>query len=536
MPSIKDAVQKNQNLIKAGANLVSEFSEVPQVQKPLPPTPVTGLPVRGVYNPNQILAPDFLNNTTAMRTGVNLRSATFPPQQQESTVTKTVVQETQASAVSSALTIKVNNLLAPLQTLINFLSTSSVAVAVDANGNLTFTASATGDGLIHGDSIWEIDPACVYLRDDFVSILDITNTALFSENAWQVITPTTGVFAWPSAFPCLGGLKFINAGTSAESSFMQLGNQFTSAAASTPSCMWPLMDFPDWKMIWVFELAKADNTATTDAVFNWAQVSFYLGLANYGILGTTPTISTVPRPQFFVGLRYDTDTTSPSIGDTEFVFEAVSNQNATSATRANLNAQGNTSSTGISAVEGHQYRFEMLCTSKNSVQMTLIDGTAGTSYVATLTVPSFSLTSDNISVFGQSSSSTLTLIKLENSSAANIAAPFGPGSVVTLSGITRSGYTGNNGTWTCVGGGGGSASNQWYFRGGEFTAGSTVTLTGCTCAGNIALGPSFTFGNDTSSSPVANSKGVSIDFFSFAWNPGVGGGTGTPNPLKARYW
>lgn len=396
------------------------------------------------------------------------------------------------------------------------------------------TAQVT-DGLIHGETPWESDPSFVLLRDDFAGVINTAATSpLQSELPWSYVNANAITFAsWPTAFPMLGGVRVVNAGTTSESSFYQLGNAF--AGSSGPSVVWPLFDYPNWRMTWVFQLGKAYNTNVTDVAWSWTQVSFYLGLANYVLVNGSPVISTVPRPQYFVGLRYDTDTTSPSIGDTQFVFEAVSNSTITTISRANLNTQGNTSATGITAVEGHEYRFEMQSTAAGSVTMTLTDGTAGTTYSATLAVPQFTQVSSNNSIFGQTSGSTTTEVLLKNTGNSNLSCPFGPGSQVTIAGITRAGFTGNNGKWTIIGGGGGSAYNAFYFSGGQFTAGSTVTVNGIV-TGNPAFLPCFTFGNDTSASPVANSKGVVLDFFSFIWNPGVGGGTGTPNPLKARYF
>jgi hypothetical protein len=69
-------------------------------------------------------------------------------------------------------------------------------------------------------------------------------------------------------------------------------------------------------------------------------------------------------------------------------------------------------------------------------------------------------------------------------------------------------------------------------------AGSTTFAfyTGMTLSCYPAMLPYLAFGNDSSASPVQNSKALAVDFFGFAWNPAVGGGTGTPNPAKARYW
>jgi hypothetical protein len=82
MPSIKNLIAKNQN----GSYVLSPETPnnpepVNSSDRPLPGVVVTGLPIRGVFTPNQILDTDFTNTTTGTRTSPNLRSPTFPPQQ-----------------------------------------------------------------------------------------------------------------------------------------------------------------------------------------------------------------------------------------------------------------------------------------------------------------------------------------------------------------------------------------------------------------------------------------------------------------------
>ena len=84
MPSISKLVQKNQEL-QASGNYVREQpgsfqQEASKPPESLPGVTVTGLPIRGVFNPNQILDDDFIRTTTGMRTSSTLRSPTFPPQ------------------------------------------------------------------------------------------------------------------------------------------------------------------------------------------------------------------------------------------------------------------------------------------------------------------------------------------------------------------------------------------------------------------------------------------------------------------------
>lgn len=108
MPSISKLVQKNQEL-QASGNYVREQpgsfqQEASKPPESLPGVTVTGLPIRGVFNPNQILDDDFIRTTTGMRTSSTLRSPTFPPQPTSTAVaTKTTFNaETAIAAAQKA--------------------------------------------------------------------------------------------------------------------------------------------------------------------------------------------------------------------------------------------------------------------------------------------------------------------------------------------------------------------------------------------------------------------------------------------------
>ena len=442
-----------------------------------------------------------------------------------------VVQEGQGTLLET------NNVANADQTTLNLVAGSNISLAANAHGAVTITGTGGGgDGITHGETPWESDPAFVILRDDFISAANNAATSpIISELPWSYAN--SGGSGYPAmisgGFPCVGSIGWMNSSTAAGISCMTCLN----GASSYPQAFaMPVFDYPSWKTTWVFQLEK--TLVANDAAWSWSQVSFYIGLGNWCPNSSLST-SMVPRLPCFCGLRYDTDTTAPSIGDTQFVFECVQQVLSNSTpTRSTSNAQGNTSATGIHAVEGHIYRFEMLYTAVGSVQMTLVDGTAGTSYSATLTMPKWTLSNSHTSET-QDTGSGIVGFNFANSGGSNMAAPFGPGSQIAVSGITTSGYTGLNGTWSCVGGSNnGTASsiaNSILY--GSALPASGTTLTGSTFSGYSGVVPWFAFGNDSSASPVAASKGVKVDFFSFVWNPGLNTASpGTPNALKPRYW
>jgi hypothetical protein len=204
-------------------------------------------------------------------------------------------------------------------------------------------------------------------------------------------------------------------------------------------------------------------------------------------------------------------------GDTQFVFECVSQQGAITANSIQRNsAQGNTFATGMTVTEGTDYRLEIVCTTAGSVQMTLSNGT--TSVTATLAMPLYTATRSTSSTI----SNGLGLINWSPN-------PFSVGSQITASGYSGS-LASLNGTFRLVGESGGEQLQI-------LMAGSTSGAQSVTVSGYPSLSPWFAFGNDSQASPAAFAKAVGIDRFAWVWNPGVAGlASATPNPLKARYW
>lgn len=411
--------------------------------------------------------------------------------------TQIVIQQ---SSASSGLLLETNGIKNSSQSVLNLQGTA--VVGSDAAGNVTIDGG--GDGLIHGDSIWEIDPACIYYRDDF-NHLDTTTLAI-GDFGWATDISVSTIGYFQHATPHLGCVGLVN-GSSAGCSTIYWPVQGTN----TPwGAAMPLLDYPPWKMIFVFSFDQAGNFTTSlpSNAFSMTKKSFYMGCQmNLG----SPTNT---RPTVYFGLRYDTDTTSPSIGDTTFWFEGVAN----SPSNSRVNTQGTTYNTGVTPANGNWYRFEMLCTVAGEVQFTLVDETNDVTVTKTLTIPQFSQT--------LSDSQTSGTLGLFSVTASNYQyTPYG--GKVTLSGMTH--IAGLNGVQTLLVTSGpnilGSTSLSTVANGSE-----TGHVTG-----NFGCIPFVTFGNDTEASPVANVT-MNWDFFSFAWNPGVGGGTATPNPLKSRYF
>jgi hypothetical protein len=377
---------------------------------------------------------------------------------------------------------------------------------------VTSTDTDTGDGLIHGDAIWEIDPAYILLRDDFINTdQEATLQSFVSEIPWYAINggSPASVFNGGFQFPYNGIINLSNDGNSNRSSKI-----LPHIETQPEQFGWPLLDYPGWKFIWVFGIGRVGQ-GSPGATFSWTQVSMYMGLANYPSLMSNLTATNTPRPPFFLGLRYDTDTTAPAISDTTFKFEYVQNLTATATTR--INTQGTIFDTGMVATEGRKYRLEISCTTSGQVKFFFTDGVTTSSTTMTVT---------------QFSSSTTPTVSISNGLgfySTTDYLPWAPGSKATITGGVVAAF---NTTLTMIPSSLQPLNGQFYMAGSQ----SSTPDTGAVTKVFPALVPFVSFGNDTQAAPTANLKAIQWDFISFVWNPGVGGGTGTPNSTLARYW
>ena len=376
------------------------------------------------------------------------------------------------------------------------------------------------DGLIHGDAIWETDSAYVMLRDDFLSVTPqtpVTGTPLQSKEQWYFVSSGSAFLVTPGyAAPGLGGVFLANNATVNNSSFLVL-NAFNGSAVPN-NTGWALLDLPSWQYEVIFMLQRAGVTvpATQAPTFSMTQVSLYVGLGNWQPDATFVSTQQ-PRPPVFCGVRFDTDTTAPSIADTQFVFECVCNS-ASVGSLTRTNVQGHTFSTGIIPAEFTPYRLKIVCTTVGTVTMTLTGG--GVTATATLNVPQFTNSPGN-EYLSQNGYGALNFNGASG-------APCAAGTQLVATGFP----VGFNGTHTIVAvySGGGWANFLLAGTVGQSLANpSTLTC-------NPSLFPLLAIGNSSQTGAVAGQNGLLVDFVSFVWNPGVGNGTGKSNITKARYW
>jgi len=388
-------------------------------------------------------------------------------------------------------------------------STAKILISQIPAAPAPVSTTDTGDGLIHGDVVWEVDPAFFCIRDDF-SMAPVVDPLVdfVSEFNWHGINGGAGNFqsaVWPGqgfsgGMPAFGFVTMINNSTANNASWL--------CPRTSPSTIaqigWPILDYPGWKLIWVFTVEREFH-GSVPAAFSFAQTSLYMGMGNWPFIANEPQINTTPRPLDFIGLRYDTDTTSPAISDTTFMFEQVF-QTPTSSAPTRNNTQGQTFNTGITPTEGVAYRFEMSCGTGGQVKLSLSNGSTTVTHTFTVSpLSGLSVTSGTFNGYGLYTTT------------GGAGFPWVPGTKVTNgSGVVTlmPGFLQpNNGAWLLSQGG---------------TSGTVSFFP--------ALLPFVAFGNDSQVTPTGSSKGIGIDYFGFVWNPGVAGGTGTPNVNLPRYW
>src|ERR1700693_4321742 len=349
-------------------------------------------------------------------------------------------------------------------------------------------------------------PNAIQFIDHFAFGTDnaVANAIPGGELKWNCAGSTfTLAYTSSGGFPNLGTFNFPNSSSpSSGTSTTELTFPSISQAgqAGSENALWPLFDYPVWTSTMIFQVKRYPDPAgsATASAFPLVQTSLYVGY----ISPSNASENVFRRPAAGAWLRFDTDTTSPSIGDSTFWFECVAND-VTSGSVSNV--QGNTFNTTIVPAEFTWYTLTMSSNGSGSVNFSL-SGTDGSSATATLAVPTFALNSGG-------SGSVLVNNHVATASFAGNDGPFSTGSLVTFTGFTGTLAT-LNGTFPLQ-----YVGDKDHLSWSVPTATiSTVVNTSQVATGFPAVVPAFLFGNDTSASPTQN-KQIAIDFFDFIWNP-----------------
>jgi len=426
-------------------------------------------------------------------------------------------------------------------------STNTVAVAVPP----PVVAVPTTDGLVHGDPVWEFDSAFSLWRDDFnyATYAGAANGAGIGqgETGWSLFgTGTNSASYLGGVPPNLGVYEFtLNAPTANYMTGIYPDKASYNGGGGFTLARTPYFDYPGWKMTWIFSIRLPQgnfNFAFNSGAFSLHNLSVYVGLGN-GRDGNPNSTTFAPRPQQFVGVRYDTDTTSPSINDTTFHLEACFNTLANGAplTRFNNVGTGNVGGnfdTGIVPQHGVFYRLDMEYLTVGNLKMTLSGGgkTASTNVTLAPIFQHITPASGNANQGAPWGLGPLdgTLTFLGGPFSTNNTdgwAGFGAGSIVGVSGFGGI-YLPNNGIYTILGPY--SGYSDAGFSVGSITGVTSLSVMEYYVLGYPAMIPTASIANDSNGGISPFSRALAIDFFGFVWNKGLIG-SATIDPTQSRY-
>jgi hypothetical protein len=323
------------------------------------------------------------------------------------------------------------------------------------------------DGMQHGDSVWPVDSSWAGMRDDFntylgTNLLASTNPQTsIGELGWAHFGTqlTTGQIFMGGKPPHMGLYTFHTIATSNGWSGLMLNLRDPIGAGSYFFNMraMPLLENPGWKMSWVFKFSgDLASSGTNNAAFH--KKSFYIGLcgAPMGAMnpGTTNSLTTSPRPDYFMGLRYDTSHTPQSWGLNSV---AAASGGTTTYTPNNVTGGGGYTGTTntyknctviVSGCTNAANNGTFTCTASTSTTITLNNAsgvveTAPENAIIRITNINITAVTQNSPASGQC---TMTYVNHNTNS------PGANGGYIGQS-FTGSGFTnaGNNVTATCIG-------------------------------------------------------------------------------------
>jgi hypothetical protein len=578
-----------------GANWIAMDAGVPSPVPP--PTPVTINPyLRATAPLTTQLQPDLHDQQYpgAVPT-IRIMPASVTPQ--ANAAAQSVVRVINASAPGIALAT--NNIPNASQVKLNLVAGANMILSADSTGDTTITGTAGGDGLIHGSPYWDTDTAYFALRDDFAFTPSAgTTSGAVGRLGWQWGSQNGVNSGGMACFqpPYFGSVTMAVNTTANASCYLQPAWMSTSNPDTSP--VWPLFDYPNWQMSWVFMLGRNNRTSVTTA-FTLAKTSFYIGLFGWDSNTLLTRASTGTRPFCFAGLRYDADpgtgalavtSVATSSGGTAvytgtfpngstytgkyfsvsgFVTHSSNNGGpwvcsagtSTTLTLANASAVAETAtaSTHDTALSDTTFKFE--CVS-NTMRNSYVRNNLPGNVTDTLVTPAENIWyrvdmlctaagQVQMCLSGNGATTGFQTVNVPQYSFTSATVGFNSPNGPTSFGFTSSGLSNlmgsgegtklNASSWA-----GGTAGASWTrtligfndvssYVPYDSTLGSTTSQSTAVFTFNPGMYPGVMFGNDSEASPAANRRAY-IGYWSLVWNPEVGGGTGTPNANYARYW
>lgn len=424
---------------------------------------------------------------------------------------------------SSSVEIEVNGTPAASQTVLN----------LENGGNPNIIITDLGSGNISiAPPIWT--PNQVTWLEDFTALgSGVTGvTALAASGTGAVPMGNHGFFLLhPAAsapgnfvnasgtFPFIGYAGWTQDATASHtgilypSTFGANSNTFTPQAAATwLTNLLPMFDYPGWQVSFIFRLNPYLNSSSSVA-FSMAKKSMYVGLFSNNPIA----INSISRPYVFFGIRFDTDTTAPSISDSFFTFEAVENILQGAVTRKNT--QGATQVTTLAPTANAIYRLDLTYQTAGTLVMKLSSGATSSTFTTTVSQMIQGLGGLTAQIINGS-------FYVEAEAVSTSALPFvGEGSICTFSDITTAGF------------GGLVSGSPWTVKKVNENAQAPITLIefvspSLTNAGPSVLNstptnsnfvaypgvyPGVWFGNDSTASPTASTATIEVDKIFFNW-------------------
>jgi hypothetical protein len=306
------------------------------------------MPQRATFPAANVLASDISDSNREYR-GMGMRTSAFPYQPQVSQINKTVVQASANVAASTSILLETNGSPNPSQAVLNLIQGSGITLTTDSLGGVTILSLAATDGLTHGTTPWEIDPSAFIWSEDFQTApqgggLFLTTQGPWGNTGWWFGNNTTpsnvGTSGWGSLYGQLGGsICWENPGT-VHCGMLVPFNVSTSTFFTNGAMA--LAENPGWKATFIWKFDAGINTTST--TFNAAKKAFYIGFSSScvpAIYVNAATPGQSSRPLSFVGLRYDTSTSQPTVTLTAAAVPSGMSGVATSYTHSSALGSGN---------------------------------------------------------------------------------------------------------------------------------------------------------------------------------------------------
>lgn len=200
--------------------------------------------------------------------------------------------------------------------------------------NRTFVSASSDtdivvtDGLIHPSSPppWWADPSFFYFVDDFVNwegTGPFTDTLIASKGqvsrGWTFfgnMLPTSNEAArFVGGSPPFIG-QFTQGNSATANQYAGLALNHVDGSVSHYEQSWALLENPGWIATWVFKVTAdplINATVGSDTLISSNKKAFYIGLAGASTNSIFSGSFLGPRPNVFIGLRYDTSRMPPSM-------------------------------------------------------------------------------------------------------------------------------------------------------------------------------------------------------------------------------